>query len=76
MVRKARESCVYATERKLAARTEDAASLIAMTIGAKLLSAGSLLRPTRAALIDQESGKYWLRNLLSNPSATSSESTT
>ncbi len=38
--------------------------LIAMTIGTKLWFVGSLLTRTRAALIEQESGKDWVRRLL------------
>jgi len=47
--------------------------LIAMTIGTKLWFAGSLLRRTRAALIDQESGKDWVRTLLAGHVAASKE---
>ncbi len=40
------------------------APLIAMTIGTKLWFAGSLLARTRAALLEQESGKDWVRQML------------
>lgn len=55
-----------ATIRLLGKSTMDPAMLpplIAMTLGTKLWFVGSLLARTRAALIDQESGKDWVRQL-------------
>ncbi len=43
--------------------------LIAMTIGTKLWFVGSLLARTRAALLEQESGKDWVRRLLAGRGA-------
>lgn len=56
-----------ATIRLLGKSTMDPAMLpplIAMTIGTKLWFAGSLLARTRAALIEQESGKDWVRRIV------------